>query len=212
MIQRRQLGKSVDDNRKARRQGKKRSTIGRHSRHKSTNDNGLNYFATNNGVTISSTSLNHKRTHKATWLSPDRKTPIQIDHILIDSQLVSGIQDEISFRGANYDSDHFLVIAKLRAKISKARKLKGESHKRVEFDRLKDEATNKSLQFNLNEVIDSSNFAEMEGVEAKWSVLKDAIITANYLLGTMKKKLNQMSDSIRSVCWHLKQKWKHIKT
>lgn len=55
--------------------------------------------------------------HKGPWKSPDGKTINQIDHVLVDKRYASHILDVRTKRGANIDSDHFLVIAKVRAKI-----------------------------------------------------------------------------------------------
>jgi hypothetical protein len=50
---------------------------------------------------------------------------IQIDHILIDARHCSELMDVRSYRGANIDSDHYLIISKIRSRISNARKMHG---------------------------------------------------------------------------------------
>ena len=52
----------------------------------------------------------HRNIHKQTWTSTDGQTHNQIDHILIDKQRQFSILDIRSFRGADYDSDHYLLI------------------------------------------------------------------------------------------------------
>ena len=56
----------------------------------------------------------HRNIHKHTWTSADGKTHNQIDHVLIDRRWHSSVLDVRSFRGADCNTDHYLVIAKVR--------------------------------------------------------------------------------------------------
>jgi hypothetical protein len=62
-------------------------TIGKHSLHESTNENGLRLvdLAAGRQMAILSTYFMHKRIHLQTWHSPDGHTFNQIDHWLIDA-------------------------------------------------------------------------------------------------------------------------------
>jgi hypothetical protein len=60
----------------------------------------------------------HRSIHKYTWTSPDGQTHNQIDHILIDSIRHSSILDVRSFRGADCDSDHYLIVAKIEERLA----------------------------------------------------------------------------------------------
>ena len=64
-------------------------------------------------LVVKSTMFPHRNIHKQTWTSPDGKTHNQIDHILIDRRQQWSILDVCSFRGADCDNDHYLVVAKL---------------------------------------------------------------------------------------------------
>jgi len=91
-------------------------TIGNESLHQYSNDNGIRIvnFVTSKNLVVKSMMFPHRNIHKYTWTSPDWKTHNQIDHILIDSKRHSSILDVRSFRGADCDTDNYLVVAKLR--------------------------------------------------------------------------------------------------
>ena len=63
----------------------------------------------------------HKWVHKSTWMSPDSVTMNQIDHIAISIKHWVFLKDVGTFRGADIGlTDHYLLRAKLRMKVSKA--------------------------------------------------------------------------------------------
>ena len=49
---------------------------------------------------------------------PEEKTHNQVDQILIDRRWHSSILDVLSFRGAECDTDRFLVVAKVRESLA----------------------------------------------------------------------------------------------
>ena len=50
-----------------------------------------------------------------TWRSPDGPTHNQIDHLIIDARHVSNLMDVRTFRVANINSDHYLLIQRSEA-------------------------------------------------------------------------------------------------
>jgi len=46
--------------------------------------------------------------------------------MVIDARHIYDLLDVRSYRGGNVDSDHYLVIARMRARISKVKKIRGE--------------------------------------------------------------------------------------
>jgi hypothetical protein len=90
-------------------------------------------------MAIKSTYYMHKRIHLHTWHSPDGHTFNQIDHCLIDGSHFSDVIDDMARRGANINSDHMLVVIKLRARICRDSNTKPQQLRRLfAVDRLKD--------------------------------------------------------------------------
>jgi hypothetical protein len=92
--------------------------IGNESLHEASNDNGVRVvnFATLKNPIIKSTTFPRHDIHKHTWTSPDGVTHNQTDHVLIDKRH-SNILHVRSFRAADCDTDHYLVVAKPRERI-----------------------------------------------------------------------------------------------
>jgi endonuclease/exonuclease/phosphatase family metal-dependent hydrolase len=109
-----------DFNAKVGREAIIKSSIGNESLHEISNDNGVRVanFSTSKNLTVKSTMFSHRNIHKVTWTSPDGRTHNQIDHILIDRRRHSSILDVRSFRAADYDTDHYLVVAKITEKFA----------------------------------------------------------------------------------------------
>jgi hypothetical protein len=71
-------------------------------------------FAAAKNLVISSSYYPCKEVHKQTWRSTDGKTNNHIDHTL--TKRLQAVYDVKSCRGANHDSDHFLVKGKYSCK------------------------------------------------------------------------------------------------
>jgi len=91
-------------------------TIGQESLHQGCNDiaSRLVYFASSKNLVVKSTMFPHRNIHKYTWTSTDCKNQKKINHVLIDRRWHSYILDVRSFKGADCDTDHYLVIANVR--------------------------------------------------------------------------------------------------
>jgi len=63
----------------------------------------------------------HHNIHKYTWTSPDGQTHNQTEYVFTDSRQCSGIIDVHSYRGADWDTDHYLVVAKVSSEKTKQR-------------------------------------------------------------------------------------------
>jgi hypothetical protein len=95
-------------------------TIGHERLHENNNDNVVRVlnFATSKNVVVKSTMFPHRKIHKHTWTSPEGNTHNQIDQVLIGRRRHSSILDVRSFRGADCDTDRYLVVAKVRERLA----------------------------------------------------------------------------------------------
>jgi endonuclease/exonuclease/phosphatase family metal-dependent hydrolase len=94
-------------------------TIGNKSLHEISTDNQVRdvNYATSKNLVVKSTMFPHRKIHKYTWTSPQGNMHIQTDHVFIDRRWHSCILDVRSFKGADIDTDHYLVVAKVRERL-----------------------------------------------------------------------------------------------
>jgi hypothetical protein len=109
-----------DLNAKIGRQDVCRTIIGEYSLHIESNYN----FASLQNMVIGGTMFKHKDIHKMTLKSPNGNAFNQIDHLMIHARYLSNLIHIRSYRGVNTDSDHYLLISKIRSRISNVREKK----------------------------------------------------------------------------------------
>ncbi|CAG9104406.1 unnamed protein product [Plutella xylostella] len=141
-----------DFNAKVGREEAYQPTIGLFSKHPVSNDNGLRLisFASSKSMVIKSTIFPHKAIHLGTWKSHDGRTVNQIDHVLIDERHKSMVQDVRSYRGADCDSDHYLVGVKVKAKINATNFKQPIREPMINTDSLQDNTTCRAFNLELN--------------------------------------------------------------
>jgi hypothetical protein len=130
----------------------------------------------------------HHNIHKYTWTSPDGKTYTQIDHILVARRKHLNLLDVRSFRAADCDSDHYLVVAKVRERLAVN---KQRSHKfHIERFNLK----------KLNQVVGKEQYYVK--VSNRFAALGDfdAEVEINSAWETISENI-KISAKERSACW-----------
>jgi hypothetical protein len=75
--------------------------------------------------------ISHCNIHKYTWTSPDGKIHNRIDHILVDRQRHSSVLNVRSFRAADCDNDHCLVVAKVWERLAVNKQRSQTSHMEI---------------------------------------------------------------------------------
>ncbi|PNF38661.1 hypothetical protein B7P43_G01213 [Cryptotermes secundus] len=177
-------------------------TIGNESLHEISNDNGVRVvnFATSKNLTVKSTMFPHRNIQKFTWTSPDAKIHNQIDHILIERRRHSSILDVRSFRAADCDTDHYLVVEKVREKLAVSKKTTHRVH--MERFNLKKLNEVESKEQYCSEI--SNRFTALENFEAKvdvnkaWGTIKENIkMSAKESLGYYEPKKHKAQKEAR---------------
>jgi hypothetical protein len=109
-------------NAKACREDISKLKFGNKSLHESSNVTGVRTvnFVISKNLTFKSTMFKHCNIHKWTWTYPEGKPHDHIDHA-VDKQQHSGVFDIHSFRAAYCDTDHYVVLAKVRERGSISR-------------------------------------------------------------------------------------------
>lgn len=149
-----------DFNAKIGKENRFRPTIGPDSLHNISNNNGsrLVNFASSKNLIISSTYFPRKGIHKHTWKSPDGRTQNQIDHILLNKRHGSCIQKVRSYRGADADTDHYLLYAKFILRLSVKSKLTSKkARERFNVQTLENIKISRKYAKNLRQNLKSTN-------------------------------------------------------
>ncbi|KAL4125800.1 hypothetical protein QTP88_010040 [Uroleucon formosanum] len=159
-----------------------RPTIGSESIHDLSNGNGtrLVEFAIANGLIVSSSFFPRKNINKYTWTSPGGIYQSQIDHILVDKVHRSCIKDVRSKRGADGDSDHFLVLVKVKLILSNHWKAKRKKTNTTRFDvdKLGEESILQQFQQGIKDALDihTNRLEEHSEVQTAWEIIKSSVL------------------------------------
>lgn len=187
-----------DMNAKVGRENMYRPVIGPNSLHEISNGNGtrLVNFAHSKNCIISSTYFPRKNIHKFTWKSPDGGTFNQIDHILINRRFSGCIRNVRTYRGADADSDHYLVYAKFNLRLATKWNLK-KKKPTVKYDIQKlndieindnyvEKIAHKLQNININQISYSTE------TDTIWNRTKEAVVnSATEILGMKPKESNK---------------------
>ncbi|XP_041781999.1 uncharacterized protein LOC121598784 [Anopheles merus] len=155
-------------------------TIGSFSVHQLTNDNSLRLinYASSKHIGIRSTFSQHAHRHSYTWRHPKGVSKSQIRHFLIDGRHFSDIIDVNTYRGANVDSDHFLVMARLRQKLSVVNYQQSQATPRLNLDLLKCADVAEGYATALGEALPADNNIAAMPLADHWRMVERAISTA----------------------------------
>ena len=112
---------------------------------------------------------------KATWISPDQRTTNQIDHVLIDGRFFSDITNIRTYCDANIDSDHYLVAACMRSKLSTVYNARQRQPPRLNIRQLQNSHAAENYAMQLEVGLPSEEKLGAVPLEDGWSRIRTAI-------------------------------------
>jgi hypothetical protein len=178
-----------DFNAKVNRKDIFKSTVGNESLHEIRNDNLVRVvnFATSKNPIVKIKIFPHHKINKFTWTTSDGKTHNQIVHTLLDRTQNSSILEDRLFSAAHCDTDHYLVVAKIRERLAVSKQTTHRFH--MERFNLK----------KLNEVEDKERYhvenldTEEDINRARETIKENVNISAKEYLGYYELKKHTLS-------------------
>jgi hypothetical protein len=141
-------------------------TIGNESLREINNDNGVRVvnFVTSKNLVVKSTKFPRRKIHKYTWTSPEGNTHNQTHHALIDRREHSNILEVRSFRRADCDTDHYLVVAKVRERLAVSKR----DAQKIDIERFNVKKLDKGDVKEQYQVTIRNKFAALENLRGEW--------------------------------------------
>jgi len=168
-----------DFNAKVGRENIFKPTTGQESLHQDNNDNGVGLvnFAASKNLVVKSTMFPQRNIHIYTWTYPYGETHNQIDHVLIGRRWHSSVLDVRSFRGADCDTDHYLVIANVRERLAVGKQAAQKfDRQRFNLRRLNESEVREQYQIEItNRFAALENVNDNEDVNSTWENIKENI-------------------------------------
>ncbi|KAK9686020.1 hypothetical protein QE152_g37504 [Popillia japonica] len=178
-----------DLNAKIGREDERRKVTGGNSKHMLSSENGkmLIQFALENNLKIMSTNFKHKEIHQTTWMSPYFKTRNQIGHVLIEYKHQRCTTDVRTYRGADADSDHFLVITKLKQVVPINTNTRNIRTTKYILEEIKNKNTLAKIELQIDSKL--TKLTETNNIEHDWRQIEQTVQeTLEICLGGKAKK------------------------
>jgi hypothetical protein len=105
----------------------------------------------------------HRNTQKFAWASPNGKTQNRVKYNLIDSHRYSSLLEDRSFRAADCDTNHYLVVAKCRDRLA----VNKQRSRRFHMERLSLKKLNEEVGKEKYRIEGPNRFAALEYLDAE---------------------------------------------
>ncbi|KAK9719483.1 hypothetical protein QE152_g22636 [Popillia japonica] len=152
---------------------------GGNSKHQQSNENGIRLItlAIEKDLKIMSTYFQRKEIHKGTWMIPGTMETNQIDHVLIQTEKSRLISNVRTYRGADTNSDHFLVGIKMKLPKTGISRKKKKYEIKYNIKELQDPEIAKKYRTEVEEIY-KKHENRCNTVEKRWKYIEEAVLTA----------------------------------
>ena len=142
---------------------------------------------------IINTWFRHHRRHLWTWKSPGDGVRNQIDYITINSRFRNAIRQAKTYPGADCNSDHVPIIAKLKVKLKTIKKKQAKPMLQLQLLRVNNDLRNRySVEVqNRFDILCNEN-EDNTDANTEWSALQNSLVeTANDMIPKVERKKKQ---------------------
>ena len=126
-------------------------------------------FRERNGLIFTNTWFKKPKRRLYTWKAPGDWSRHQLYYILVKHRFRNNVKDVQKLPGANIDSDHNFLVAKVRTRLKKIIRFQ-KSRPRWDLEKLNDQR--QRVQDTLEEKLGASE-CESENAEVQWKNIKN---------------------------------------
>ena len=188
--------------------------LGEHCPDRNENGERLIDLCACNNLVVTNTLFKHRPCHQMTWYHPAEREQRghMIDYVIVNHRFRSSILDTRVFRGTFLQSDHMLVVSKLRFELKAKRHMMNKSEIQQTNPKKLSERHVREFQLELN-----SSFVqpdETTSPELFWGKFKSVIQSAEKKLPLLSQNRDAdwVTDELREFSEQKKQCWLRWKT
>jgi len=142
-------------------------------------------FCERNGLIVKNTWFKKPKRRLYTWKVPGDWSRYQLDYILVKHRFRNSVKDVQTLPGAGIDSDHNLLVCKIRTRLKKIIRFQKS---RPRWDLKKLHAQRQRVQDTLEEKLGAIE-CESGNAEVQWKNIKECVLdTISDLVGKVEKR------------------------
>jgi len=142
-------------------------------------------FCERNGLIVTNTWFRKPKRRLYKWKAPGDRSRYQLDYILVNRRFRNSVKDVQTLPGADTDSDHNLLVAKVCTRLKKIIRFR---KRRTQWDLEKLYTQKQRVQDTLEEKLGAIG-CDSGNVEVQWNNIKECVLdTLSVLVGKVEKR------------------------